>query len=896
MRMKGVVALGLVLLFATGLAGDNVRITAKRVARVFYPGERIELLVTADCPRRVCTYRVYSYQGRCVYHGVTTLGGNQTTKMDVPCVLNYGWYQVVLDMGRRTVEDAFCIIPRCWENTLGDDGLFHLQLSTDSERECAAAASVGIRCLRADVAWTNLERKRDQLDMSSLVDRVEVMQEYGLRLMGCLGYTPKWAGVQPANAVDEWTRVATFTYHPRDTIRWRRYVHQAVETTAGRTVKWPPDAVVPNNEEVPRQKTPFIHSWELWNEADLAFYTGNWGRYIDLLRITDNEIKDMQPMTPTIYGGSGNWFCMCFIGGNLAHVYFEQIACHPAGDIDESLNAWTRSGYQLPWLDGFPHKSTFNEGYYMCGEYGKGFAGHQQLPGDIFRIRVHLMGWDIDSYFRSSCVGQWVAKPGKSGAQNAMLLKKNGGLVPTPLYVAFAAARHWITDAAYVGPVDLGPEAESRLLLKDGIPMLVAWSDSQTGVAIDVTPQARRISPMGRAIHLSGPRTQSWTLGREPLMIWGVGGEYVREALHKRYRLYMDTEMGNDVDSPVWYGVSELKEDLANWTDEGYVAELDAAMADAAVGMTAHPSRAASEIRGVMQVCEEGMLQAAERSFSEGGFSERARTVMWRLADVNHWLGRIADNQSRRWSGFECTPAEIADLQSRISSAMDIIDTGEGQAAFSFKVLLRARDELDLARQLRRQGAFTASRSLVCLVEYLIEQEPRLLRRVFPLADFSTGIILHKAVLLEPGKNHEISVRIFNYLDRGIEGELEISVPATWEMTGPTQQPFVAEAGGISDEILYTFRIPGGPRPWPEKDPRLPVGQTLFRIPEGLDTRSIVRFRGALSTGTPLMDVGYLTFVGEMVQEPSAETDAAPSHGIQPLSRLRAHMPIVSRD
>ncbi|MFP3905320.1 MAG: hypothetical protein ACLFWB_13835, partial [Armatimonadota bacterium] len=835
-------------------------------------------LVSADGPRQIATYSVYDDSGRRVHVGTATLGGRRLSSIQIPGRFSYGWYELVFHIGGERVTDAFCVIPRAYESTFGDDGLFHMQITTVSEPYYAAMALVGIRCVRTDMVWPNIERERDQLDLTWVRDHMKPMQKYGVQLMGTFGYTPKWTRVPPANGLDEWTRAAQFTWQPNDVIRWGRYVRTVIEAVEDETVQWPPDYIVPEGEAPPKQVKPFIHSWELWNEADLMFYTGSWGRYMDLLRVTDSIVKQHQPNTPTVYGGStGNWYCMCLVAANSGELYFQRLAWHPSWDTYDHIAAWRRGIYQLTWINGFPRKNTLNESVLQYRWHGEEFCDHQQLPGDLFRTRIRLMAWDEDSHFRSSCFNQWAAPPDARGAQNALLHEKNGGLVPTRLFVGFAAARHWLTDAAYVGPVDLGPLTEAHVLLKDGRPLLCAWSDHGVSAQIRIPPGAQEVSVMGRLRDIGETGTRRRKLSRTPLMILGCADEYLSRALQKRYRLYMDTKFGQKAGHCIWYGVSNLKNDLVNRVEDDYKRSLGKAIARAADGQPGDVAALAEALSCV----ETGVMQVARRCVNDGDVTPRAIGVMYRLLEMQYWLARISDSGAHLSNTWRSSPETIDHLRARLAGVEASIRETEGQPPFTWQLLFRAKKHLDMAQQTGMRGGVILARSEIAAAEELIKVERRMLKRVFPVVHFPTATVLRKGRLLAPGDEHEVSVQMFNFLERDIGGNLEIDVPGTWEVTTAATQQFSAPANGVSDPLVFRFNIPGEPKPWVEKIPPMPVDPQPVCIPQSLETKSDLRFRGGLNSGSELVEIMYAVFVGQMCDPPDPidlSVNIAPEH------------------
>jgi len=94
------------------VSAGEVTISAERVARVFYAGEPISLCVTADCSRQKASFEVYDYFEMHWYSGEVTIGAGQTTVVEIPRKLPFGWYGFRISVDGAMVEDAFCVIPQ----------------------------------------------------------------------------------------------------------------------------------------------------------------------------------------------------------------------------------------------------------------------------------------------------------------------------------------------------------------------------------------------------------------------------------------------------------------------------------------------------------------------------------------------------------------------------------------------------------------------------------------------------------------------------------------------------------------------------------------------------------------------------------------------------------------
>ncbi len=852
-----------------GAALSEIIISAPREGRAFYTGESVRLMIWGDGATRTASFDVRDYWGRHLYNGSTVVGGSKSTQVQVPGVFDHGWYGFTLNVDGGSVSDAFCVIPRPWVNTRGDDGLFGLQLTSNEERQYAAAAQLGIRRFRTDVPWPSVEPTEGTYSFTYLQQQIQLCQKYGIRLMGLLDYTPSWNAEPPVNGPDDFVMGAAFTWHPRNVHKWRDYVEASMNLTAGKSVTWPSPNIISAGASYTEQTLPLMQSWELWNEADHCFYMGSWGRFMDMARILYGEVKPASEATEVVFGAStGNWLCMCYTCMNRIPAYFDRLAFHPDGTVAAALTRWYQGAFQLTWIDGYPRENALNEAYIQYADTGIGYGDHQQQPGDLFRITTQLRYWGQDSHYRSSCLHQWVAKEGDLYARNAMLLNKNGGLVPTPLYVAFAAARDLLTDATYVGPVDLGAKREAHIFLKHGRPLMVAWSDSGLNATISLPARPYKISVMGTVQRLSYSGSTAFALSREPLMLWGVDNSYVAEALAGRYATYCRTELGNDAGNTCWYGVDKLMDDVAAFTGSDYGTRLDRAMVAAGVALRAGGPEAPSELHGAMAVCKDGMMQIAARARAQGELTPRAIATTYRLARILEWLGSVADDRSLLWPAHKAKASDITAAAQRRSGLKSALPAGVGDAepAFTGQLLDRARRQLLAAQQVGHKGALYAATAEMDIADALRPVEVPIVRKVFCVADFPTAVQLRKAHLLEANKVHTVDLTVHNYTTRRVGGTVRLSIPTTWQADGSLSVPFTAPANGISTATSLRFTIPGGAEPWQRHTPEAPDVAVVVEVPAGLQPTAHVTFDGELSDGTDLMTMSYPVYVGRLAQ------------------------------
>ena len=193
-----------------------------------------------------------------------------------------------------------------------------------------------------------------------------------------------------------------------------------------------PDATHPAEDELSIQPLPWAHSWEMWNEADIMFYVGDWNRYLDLLRMAWAAGRRTVPEAPMVYGGStGNFVAMGMTASGSARYSFDYIGFHAGGALEDCLRVWYSGGQQIPWVVGTPRESMHTE----CYAQGRGdsvdYSAYQETPGQLLRVYLVLKAWREAGYYRSGCLGGYLYEDGQIAPGTALLFRRpDGGLSP----------------------------------------------------------------------------------------------------------------------------------------------------------------------------------------------------------------------------------------------------------------------------------------------------------------------------------------------------------------------------------------------------------------------------------------------------------------------------------
>lgn len=167
------------------------------------------------------------------------------------------------------------------EDTLGEQ--FGLSLAgtllglSDSEvgSRLDGVAATGVKWIRIDVGWNDIERRdADHTDWSGIDRIVNAANARGIHVLGILSYTPRWARDDGCPEI---------TCPPADQDQFAAFAEVAAKRYAPKGV----------------------HAWEIWNEQNLNL--GYWGnsavRYSHLLRVVYPAIKNVDPNATVISGG-----------------------------------------------------------------------------------------------------------------------------------------------------------------------------------------------------------------------------------------------------------------------------------------------------------------------------------------------------------------------------------------------------------------------------------------------------------------------------------------------------------------------------------------------------------------------------------------------------------------
>jgi hypothetical protein len=162
--------------------------------------------------------------------------------------------------------------------------------------EFQRAAQGGVRTMRLQFPWQNIERAPGFFDWRQFDPIVADAARAGVKLLPVLYGTPPWA-LPPATSSVTYTATDPPIYTPQSRAAWSSFITAAAQRYGSNGDFWALHPELPN--------TP-IHNWQVWNEVNLASYWGgrpNARRYAGLLRLTRTALRAADPSSRVILAG-----------------------------------------------------------------------------------------------------------------------------------------------------------------------------------------------------------------------------------------------------------------------------------------------------------------------------------------------------------------------------------------------------------------------------------------------------------------------------------------------------------------------------------------------------------------------------------------------------------------
>jgi hypothetical protein len=896
-----------VLAWAPAQAQDVCVVRVPRVSNAFIVGEPLRMSVSLTGARRRVEYAVENYRGRMRWQSAIQVGGEQAATLTLPQTVPVGWYRLHLTWDTGTQTTDFCVLPPPYADP-GDYSLFALHPNSGArEQDFEAAALMGVRLVRQTVPWPPFEPTRGVWRMDLLDNWYALARKYGMQMTMILGYTPTFLGEKPINYLDDWVSAAAFIWHVKEPNEFGLYLDRVMGFAQGKTVPWPPAVVLPATGAPAQQSLPWADSWEMWNEADMMFYVGNWNRYRDLLHMAWAAGRQRVPGSKMVYGGStGNWQAMGQVADGSTKYCFDYANLHPGGDMEQALKVWYSGAQQIPWCVGAPRETWHTEAYGQGRQDSVDWMSYQETPAELQRLYLTLKGWDQAAYFRSGCLGGFIFEPGMLASGTSLLVPRAGKLAPTPLYPAFAAARQLLSDAVLIGPVTLRNNPTAYAYLKHGEVMLAAWSDTGGTTTFQLAPGARELDVYNHERNWGARTRLGVTMTSEPTVMLGASDVYLRQGLRQRFTLLSETHYGTpqSQENVGWY-VRPLMTELDELLGGRGGSPLKTAVIAAALHAPGDPEGTPAALVAAQDACRKLMLALVGKCRVGEEVPVKVANNIWRLGRIDEWLGQVADDLSGRWSNLQVDPSTQQQALTRLAQ-LRASHQAVARNAYS-PLVAHLLDRVEWQRwrlvQYGRAGAYRAMMDEMDTAELLLGIEKPYVMAVVPLVDFPTGRSFRKARVLEPGQTHTLTLWVYNYLNHPVSGTLRLKLPPTWSPT-EVSVSFTAAANAPSEMQPVQVALPAEPTPWLEMWSFTMDGNIRVTLPSTLSDSPMLEVTGELSTGEPLCPMSYYLNVGHWLDDPAlpdsmqtAAVKAAGNQGLRlPDGMKQAQMQSVQRE
>lgn len=146
-------------------------------------------------------------------------------------------------------------------------------------REIAAAALIGTKTIRSNPGWWDVQPEPTRWKWERMDEMLDAFAADGMECQALLAYTVGWAA-DPSIKWDEKQHGLNVVRSAPNPEAWRAYVAASVQRYKGR-----------------------IKLWEPWNEPDLTFWRGTTEEYLELARITLEEVRRHDPEAKVMTGG-----------------------------------------------------------------------------------------------------------------------------------------------------------------------------------------------------------------------------------------------------------------------------------------------------------------------------------------------------------------------------------------------------------------------------------------------------------------------------------------------------------------------------------------------------------------------------------------------------------------
>ncbi len=173
-------------------------------------------------------------------------------------------------------ETGFGITPAPRAKDLPDDSPFGIHKGDLTE--WPAIGAKWNRLWDTGDTWNRYEKKRGEIQWEKLDEKVALAERHGVKLLYVFAYTPTWASSRPDES--HYTGPGAKA-PPRDPADWQNFIRAVVSRYKGR-----------------------MDAFEIWNEPNAGFFSGNVDEYMELLKTGYAAAKQANPDC-TVLGVSG---------------------------------------------------------------------------------------------------------------------------------------------------------------------------------------------------------------------------------------------------------------------------------------------------------------------------------------------------------------------------------------------------------------------------------------------------------------------------------------------------------------------------------------------------------------------------------------------------------------
>jgi len=405
----------------------------------------------------------------------------------------------------------------------------------DAEQEIRAASLCGAKVLRAGPGWPWIEPAEGTWKWEIMDRLVDLCRRNSIEIQCLLGYCAKWAAPQVKQAGTDYRE---WLFSPPERMdAWRTYVRE----TANRYHR-------------------DVRFYEVWNEADLdLFWKGSSGKYLDLLKAANEEIKrvskDLQVMT-----------CgFATLGDHPSHAEknFEATVARDGADFFDILAHHEHGlfpGYQKAMdgpLAGLVKQLAPGRRFWLNETAVSAVEG-----GEVVQARTLVKKLCL-AMARGSMGYTWYDL--RNDGTDPENPEHNFGLLtsdfhPKPAYSAFNTMALLLTGKRFVRSIDLGEGRWGLVFSGETTHVVVAWrespavpealfvlrmADATSAIAYDIWGNPEKASVVSDRIPLtvtsdpsllvlegseSGPRLESALVSPEGVILAVPGGQAVYRA------------------------------------------------------------------------------------------------------------------------------------------------------------------------------------------------------------------------------------------------------------------------------------------------------------------------------------------------------------------------------